>query len=88
MLPVEITKDGIHDVHRLALWGIQSDVLFSFGSSSYQSGCTVTAVSAQKPVEYVKNNLQNITTEWTPHSVLLTLFAAPSSTIFKHCCVM
>ena len=34
-------------------------------------GCTVAAVSAQRPVEHVKNALQNITTEQTPQSVLL-----------------
>ena len=44
--------------------------LFSFGSSGYQLGCTVAAVSVQWPVEQVKNALQNITTEWTLHSVL------------------
>ena len=32
------------------------------------SSCTA-AVSAQQPEEHVKNTLQNITTEWTPHSV-------------------
>ena len=47
-----------------------------FGSYDYQFGCTVASASAQRPVEHVKNYLQNITTEWTPHSVqssLLTL---------------
>ena len=46
---------------------------FSFGSFSYPLGCTVAAVSvpvsAQQLVEQVKNVLQNITTESTPHSV-------------------
>ena len=44
-------------------------VFFSFWSSGYQLGCTVTAALAQRPVEHVKNVLLNITTEWTPHSV-------------------
>ena len=50
---------------------LNRDVLFvySFGSSSYQLGCTVATVSAQQPVEHVKNSLQNITTDWTPHRV-------------------
>ena len=47
----------------------QSFLLLSFGRSDYQLGCTVDAVSAQWPVERVKNDLQNITTEWMPHSV-------------------
>ena len=47
------------------------DVLFcfSFGSSGYQLGCTIAAVSDQRPVEHVKNALQNIMTEQTPKSV-------------------
>ena len=47
------------------------DVFFSFsyGNSGYQLGCTIAAVSAQRPVEHVNNDLQNITTERTPQSV-------------------
>ena len=33
-------------------------------------GCTVAAVSAQRPVEHFKNALQNIMTDRTQHSVL------------------
>ena len=44
-----------------------SHVLFSFQSSGYQLGCSV---SAQRLAEHSKNALQNITTEGTPHSVL------------------
>ena len=33
-------------------------------------GLPVAAVSAQRAMEHVKNTLKNITTEWTPHSVL------------------
>ena len=40
-----------------------SFVLFYFRSSGYRLGRTVAAVSAQRPLE------QNITIEWTPHSV-------------------
>ena len=36
-------------------------------------GCTVAAVSGQRPLEHFKNALQNITTDRTPHSVSLTL---------------
>ena len=36
------------------LWGVHSATMFCF---------------AQRPVEHVKNPLQNIMTEWTPHSV-------------------
>ena len=50
---------------------LSRDVLFSLSSSGYQLGCTVAAVSAQQPVEHVHNALQNITTEWTPHSVVM-----------------
>ena len=39
------------------------DVLFSFGSSGYQLGYTLAAV------EHVKNALQNIANEGTPHGV-------------------
>ena len=35
---------------------LSHNVLFCFQSSSYQLGCTVAAVSAQRPVELVKNN--------------------------------
>ena len=42
---------------------------FSFGSSGYQYGSTVAALSVQWLVEHAKNILQNNTTEWTPHSV-------------------
>ena len=50
------------------------DVLFCFilevpvTNRAAHSSCTA-AVSAQQPEEHVKNTLQNITTEWTPHSV-------------------
>ena len=44
-------------------------LFFSFGSSSYQLGCTIDAVSAQRPVAHVKNVLQKITSERTPQSV-------------------
>ena len=42
---------------------------FYICSSIYQLGCTVATVSAQRPVEHVKNNNQNITTEGTKQSV-------------------
>ena len=38
-------------------------LLFSFGSSGYQLVCTITAVSAKRPVEHVKTVLQNIETK-------------------------
>ena len=44
-------------------------VLFSFGGSSYQLGCSKAAVLAQRLVEHIKNVLQNIMTKWTPYSV-------------------
>ena len=46
--------------------------LFSFGSSAYPLDSSKAAVSAQQPVEHVKDALQNITTERTPQSVDLT----------------
>ena len=42
----------------------------SIRRSGYQLGCTIAAVSAQWPVEHVKNALQNITTEGTKHHVM------------------
>ena len=40
------------------------DVCFvSFGSSGHQLGCTIAAVSAQRPVEHAIIGLKNITTE-------------------------
>ena len=39
--------------------------------SSYQLGCTVAAISAQRTVEHFKKALQNITTDRTPHSVVV-----------------
>ena len=56
-------------VHCEASTQLRDFVLFSFGSSGFQWGCTVATVSAQLIVEHVKNNLQNIMTEWTPYSV-------------------
>ena len=58
------------------MWGVPLFVMFCFvhfGNSSYQLGCTVAAVSAQRPVEHVKNALQNIVNEGMPHSVYLSL---------------
>ena len=52
---------------------LSRDVLFSFGSLGYQLGGTLAAVSVQRPVEYVKNVLQNIETEQVPQNVLLPL---------------
>ena len=43
--------------------------LFSVISSGNQLGCRAAAISAQQPVEHVKNALQNIATEGTKHSV-------------------
>ena len=40
-------------------------------------GCTVAAVSAQWPVEHVKNALQNIVTDRMPHSVQKGVAPAP-----------
>ena len=42
--------------------------MFSVRSSGYQFGCTVAGVSSQWQVEHT---LQNITTEWTTHSVVI-----------------
>ena len=63
------------------MWGVPSFLifcLFYFGSCGYQCGCTVAAVSAQRPVKHFKNALQNIANEGTPHSVSeqLTLILA------------
>ena len=63
--------------HRIELNYLQSSsstqswcfVLLSVRSSGYKLGCTVATVSAQRPAEHVKKALQNIITEWTPHSV-------------------
>ena len=38
-------------------------------SPGYQFACTVAAVSAQRPLEHVKNALQNIANVGTPQSV-------------------
>ena len=64
-------RKGIAKQYLTTLLGVHSVamVFFSFGSSCYQLGCTVAAVSAQQQVEHVKTDLQNITTEWTHHSV-------------------
>ena len=48
------------------VWCPLGHVLLSFWSSVYQLGCTVAAVSAQRPVEHFKNALKNITTDQTP----------------------
>ena len=44
-------------------------VLFSIRSSGFHLGYTVAAVSALRPVEHVKNPLQNIITEGMTHIV-------------------
>ena len=46
--------------------GVRSVVMFS----GYQLSCELAAVSAQWPVEHLKNASQNITTVRTPHSAL------------------
>ena len=38
--------------------------------SGYQLGCTIAPESAHRPEKHVKNALQNITTDWIPHSVV------------------
>ena len=48
---------------------LYGDNKIAFGSSGCQSGCTIAVVSAQWPVEHVKNPLQNIVNEGTPQSV-------------------
>ena len=64
-LAFETKLNKKHDIHKHnTLWcgaptQSQCFVMFSFRSSSYQSGCTVAALSAQRPVEHY---LQNITT--------------------------
>ena len=50
---------------------LQCFLLFSFGSSGYQLGCTIAVVSVQRPVEPVKNALQNIANEGTPRIVII-----------------
>ena len=55
--------DHAYETHS-TLWGVpsfMSFVLFSLRSSGYHLGCTVPSVSAQWPVEHVKNTLQNMT---------------------------
>ena len=51
---------------------LSHNVLFFFarGSSGCQLGCTEAEVTAKRLVEYVKNTLQNIITDWTPLGVL------------------
>ena len=50
---------------------LSCQVFFIWGSG-HQLGCTVAAVSAQQPVEHVKNVLLNITTEGMKHSVYVS----------------
>ena len=70
----DIAEEGIDgDGHRILVHcgaSTQSPSFVCLLSSCYQLGCTLAAVSAQRPVEHVKNALQNIMTEWTPHSVV------------------
>ena len=69
-------------------------LIFSFGSPGYQLGCTIAAVSAQRPVEHVKNALQNIKIEQTPQSLYhnmqvnlkLPSSSSPHSPGTSHCC--
>ena len=51
----------------------QCVVLFPFRILGYQLGCTVAAVSAQRPVEHVKYVLQNIMTDRMPRSVFMEM---------------
>ena len=64
---------------RISMWNLYTVghplsryVVFCFLSEGPLLGRTLTAVSANRPVEHVKKALQNIKTEWTrtPHSVL------------------
>ena len=50
---------------------LSRDGWFSCGYSSYQLGCTVAAISAQRPVEHFKNASQNTTDDLMPHCVIL-----------------
>jgi len=62
---------------------LSRDVLFCYLSevSGYQLGCTVAAVSAERPVKHDKNAVQNITIEWKPHSVYPRLPCEPSRSV-------
>ena len=71
----------LRGVHSVSIF-----VLFPFRSSGYQLGCTIARVSAQWPMEHVINSLQNITTDWTPHSVYVhPPSSTPSQTLLAVC---
>ena len=59
-------SDKVHSRASIKLWCFD---LFSFGSSGYQLGFTVSAELALWPVEHVKNALHIIMPEGMPHSV-------------------
>ena len=60
------TSQHIHCVFFPQSWCF---VLFSVSSYTYKGGCTVTALSAHRPVEHVNYDLQNIATEGMKHNV-------------------
>ena len=64
-------------IHCVAAPQSRCFVLISVRSSAYPFGCTVSAVSAKRPMEHVKHALQNITTEQTPYTVVLLLLPLP-----------
>jgi len=65
------TKSAALNVHCVTSPQSQCFVLFSFSNFIYQMGCRVAAISAQRPVERVKNALQNITSEGMKQSVVI-----------------
>ena len=74
-------------IHCGASTQLQCLVLLSFGSYGYQKGYTIAEVSVQRQVEHVKNNLQNIRTEWMPHSVsrlVVTFHTKPTEGLKDH----
>ena len=48
-------------------------------------GCTVAEVSAQRPLDHVKNALQNITTDCRPHSVFEGLLTVDAASVDDGC---
>ena len=57
-------------IHSGASAQLRCFVWFSLGSFGYQLGRTIATVSDRRPVEHVKNSLQNMMTDWTPQSVI------------------
>ena len=72
-----VTTTAPVSVYIATIWGVPSFVMFSFGSSSYQLGCTIVAVSAQWLVEYLNKLYKTSRIRGRPRAYIFAILNAP-----------